>query len=35
MPDYRRWFVPGGTFFFTAVTQGSTEVDGCFPPFRV
>jgi putative transposase len=20
MPDYRRWFVPGGTFFFTVVT---------------
>ena len=20
MPDYRRWYVPGGTFFFTAVT---------------
>jgi putative transposase len=20
MPDYRRWFVPGGTYFFTVVT---------------
>ena len=20
MPDYRRWYVPGGTFFFTVVT---------------
>lgn len=20
MPEYRRWYVPGGTFFFTAVT---------------
>ena len=20
MPDYRRWYVPGGTFFFTLVT---------------
>ncbi len=20
MPDYRRWYVPGGSFFFTAVT---------------
>jgi putative transposase len=20
MPDYRRWYVPGGTYFFTAVT---------------
>ena len=19
MPDYRRWYVPGGTFFFTLV----------------
>ena len=22
MGDYRRWFVPGGTFFFTLVTNG-------------
>src|SRR5438552_3412110 len=22
MSDYRRYFVPGGTFFFTLVTQG-------------
>ena len=21
MPDYRRWYVPGGTFFFTLVTH--------------
>jgi putative transposase len=21
MPDYRRWYVPGGTYFFTAVTN--------------
>lgn len=21
MPDYRRWFVPGGTYFFTLVTH--------------
>jgi REP-associated tyrosine transposase len=21
MPDYRRWFVPGGTYFFTVVTR--------------
>jgi len=21
MPEYRRWYVPGGTYFFTAVTQ--------------
>jgi putative transposase len=21
MPDYRRWYVPGGTFFFTLVTE--------------
>ena len=21
MPNYRRWFVPGGTYFFTAVTR--------------
>jgi hypothetical protein len=20
MPNYRRWYVPGGTYFFTAVT---------------
>jgi putative transposase len=22
MPNYRRWYVPGGTYFFTAVTFG-------------
>jgi putative transposase len=22
MPDYRRWYVPGGTYFFTLVTYG-------------
>ena len=22
MPNYRRWYVPGGTFFFTVVTHG-------------
>jgi putative transposase len=22
MPNYRRWYVPGGTFFFTVVTWG-------------
>jgi putative transposase len=22
MPDYRRWFVPGGSFFFTVVVDG-------------
>jgi putative transposase len=21
MPNYRRWYVPGGTYFFTAVTH--------------
>ncbi len=21
MPEYRRWYVPGGTFFFTLVTH--------------
>jgi len=24
MPDYRRWYVPGGTYFFTVVTYGRT-----------
>jgi REP element-mobilizing transposase RayT len=22
MADYRRWFLPGGTYFFTIVTEG-------------
>src|SRR5262249_46546953 len=22
MPDFRRWYVPGGTYFFTLVTEG-------------
>ncbi len=26
MPDYRRWYVPGGTYFFTAVTQGRRPI---------
>jgi putative transposase len=26
MPDYRRWYVPGGTCFFTAVTYGRRPV---------
>ncbi|HEV7283189.1 MAG TPA: transposase [Pirellulaceae bacterium] len=26
MPEYRRAFVPGGTFFFTAVTYGRSPV---------
>ena len=25
MPNYRRWFVPGGTYFFTAVTFGRRQ----------
>jgi len=25
MADYRRYFVPGGTYFFTLVTQGRAE----------
>ena len=35
IPEYRRWQVRGETLFFMAVTQMSTEVDGCFPPFCV
>ena len=26
MADYRRWFVPGGTFFFTVVTRNRVPV---------
>jgi putative transposase len=26
MSDYRRWFVPGGTFFFTVVTYGRRPI---------
>ncbi|MFO0904208.1 MAG: transposase [Pirellulales bacterium] len=26
MPNYRRWFVPGGTYFFTCVTQGRRPI---------
>ncbi|HVU89001.1 MAG TPA: transposase, partial [Pirellulales bacterium] len=26
MPDYRRYFVPGGTYFFTVVTQGRAQI---------
>jgi putative transposase len=26
VPDYRRWFVPGGTFFFTVVTAGRAPI---------
>ena len=26
MPDYRRWYVPGGTYFFTAVTHGRRPI---------
>ena len=26
MSDYRRWYVPGGTFFFTAVTYGRRPI---------
>lgn len=26
MSDYRRWFVPGGTYFFTVVTYGRKEI---------
>jgi len=26
MPDYRRWYVPGGTYFFTAVTANRRPI---------
>jgi REP-associated tyrosine transposase len=26
MPEYRRWFVPGGTYFFTVVTQDRVPI---------
>jgi putative transposase len=26
MPDYRRWYVPGGTYFLTAVTLGRRPI---------
>jgi putative transposase len=26
MPEYRRWYVPGGTFFFTVVTQDRQRI---------
>src|SRR3954469_15037089 len=26
MPDYRRLYVPGGTYFFTVVTQGRAPI---------
>jgi putative transposase len=26
MPDYRRWYVPGGTYFFIVVTQGRVPI---------
>jgi putative transposase len=26
MPDYRRWYVPGGTYFFTMVTYGRRPI---------
>src|SRR6266542_7061001 len=26
MPDYRRAYQPGGTFFFTVVTEGRAEI---------
>ena len=26
MSDYRRWFVPGGTFFFTVVTYSRRRI---------
>jgi putative transposase len=26
MPDYRRWYVPGGTYFFTAVTHARRPI---------
>jgi len=26
MPNYRRWFVPGGTYFFTVVTDGRQHI---------
>ncbi|MFO0847016.1 MAG: transposase [Gemmataceae bacterium] len=26
MPDFRRWFVPGGTYFFTLVTEGRARL---------
>jgi putative transposase len=28
MPNYRRWYVPGGTFFFTVVTDGRRPILG-------
>lgn len=28
MPDYRRWFVPGGSFFFTIVVNGRRPLFG-------
>ena len=28
MPDYRRWYVPGGTYFFTVVTHGRRHILG-------
>jgi putative transposase len=33
MADYRRWFAPGGTFFFTVVTRGRAQWL-CSPPAR-
>jgi putative transposase len=29
MPDYRRYFVPGGTYFFTVVTAGRRPLFHC------
>ncbi len=26
MPDYRRWYLPGGTYFFTVVTEGRSPL---------
>jgi len=26
MPDYRRYYVPGGTYFFTCVTLGRAPI---------
>ena len=26
MPEYRRWHVPGGTYFFTVVTYGRRPI---------
>lgn len=26
MPNYRRWFIPGGTYFFTTVTAGRRPI---------